>query len=83
MRLPVPEFHRDWKTWANALLEWLQRPQPQGAVVLPAYGVDGVPPANRDGLVVWVVDDVGGPTIAYSEGGAWKRLSDGATISLT
>lgn len=40
-----------------------------------------LPTAGRQGRQAFVTDEVGGPTIAYDNGTAWKRVTDGATVS--
>lgn len=39
------------------------------------------PAAAEDGLIAFCVDDIGGAVLVYSLSGAWKRCTDGATIS--
>ncbi len=54
-----------------------------GAVVLfSSYAVADVPTAseNEDGVII-VTDEVGGRTLATSDGANWLRVSDGAVIS--
>jgi hypothetical protein len=40
-----------------------------------------LPTAGRQGRQAFVTDEAGGPTIAYDNGTAWKRVTDGATVS--
>lgn len=48
----------------------------------PSYNVADLPDAtiNLDGQVI-VKDEVGGRTIATSDGTNWRRVSDGAIVS--
>ena len=49
---------------------------------LAAFAVAAVPPAAAwpRGLV-FVPDEAGGPTLAFSDGTDWRRVQDGAVIS--
>jgi hypothetical protein len=40
-----------------------------------------LPAAGRQGRQAFVTDEVGGPQPAFDNGTAWKRFSDGATVS--
>jgi hypothetical protein len=53
-----------------------------GPVVLPSFTVSTVPTASlwTRGLI-WVSDDVGGSTPAFSDGTNWRRVSDRAIVS--
>jgi len=52
------------------------------SIATPSYDVAGLPDAtkNLDGQVI-VKDEVGGRTIATSNGVNWLRVSDGAIVS--
>ncbi|CAB4162505.1 hypothetical protein UFOVP783_54 [uncultured Caudovirales phage] len=54
-----------------------------GPVVLGSYTVASVPSVSLwvQGLI-WVSDDVGGPTPAFSDGTNWRRVADLAVISI-
>ncbi len=45
------------------------------------YTVATLPAPGKPGRMIYVLDDVGGPTMAYSDGNNWKRTSDGAVGS--
>jgi len=47
--------------------------QPLG---LKAYSVSSLPSASPAGRLIWVFDEAGGATVAYSDGGGWKRIHD-------
>lgn len=48
--------------------------------VLPVYAKSELPPVVQGGLI-YVTDDVDGPTPAFSDGVNWLRVYDGAVIS--
>ncbi len=50
---------------------------------LPSYTVAGAPSASTlgGGSVIYVSNEAGGATLAFSDGSNWKRVSDLATIS--
>jgi hypothetical protein len=54
-----------------------------GDLILPIYSTASVPdPSTRYMVTVGVTDgDSGAPCLAVSDGGSWKRLALGATIS--
>ena len=55
-----------------------------GPAMPPFYGVATLPPASiRPHSIVIVTDDVGGETIAFSDGTNWRRAQDRAIVSLT
>lgn len=63
------------------IVAWVQRlamgPQP-----LTSYTVTGLPDATKFlNHAIIVSNESGGRTIATSDGLAWKRVKDGATVS--
>jgi hypothetical protein len=62
----------------------INRKQTTGAVIeLPAYTVvqlADVPAATANQAVI-VTDEVGGRTMALSDGTVWRRVSDGVEVS--
>ena len=49
---------------------------------LARYTVANLPaPASHDGTMVYVTDEAGGAVPAWSDGTAWRRMSDGAVVS--
>jgi hypothetical protein len=49
---------------------------------LARYTVAGLPAAaSHDGAMVYVTDEAGGAVPAWSDGTAWRRMSDGAVVS--
>lgn len=52
-----------------------------GTLQITAYTVIGLPSASPANQVVIVTDEVGGRTLATSDGSKWHRVSDGAEVS--
>jgi len=52
--------------------------QPLG---LKAYSKSALPPVSPAGRVIWVFDDTNGATVAYSDGGGWKRIHDRTAVA--
>lgn len=51
-------------------------------VRVPSYTVGTVPAANAGaGQIIYISDEMGGATVAFSDGTNWKRVSDLATAS--
>lgn len=59
---------------------------------LDIFVIENIPPddtpelpsaSENQTLQIYVTDDVGGPTPAYSDGSVWRRYKDGAVLSLT
>lgn len=68
-----------------ALLRALERAiaRPRAAPLqLAAFAVGAAPPAADwpHGLI-FVPDETGGPTLAFSDGADWRRVQDGAVIA--
>ncbi len=50
-------------------------------IQLPVYLVSEVPSPSPAGQLLYVSDEVGGATLAFSDGNDWRRVSDNAVIS--
>lgn len=50
-------------------------------VALPTFAKANLPPATNFPRMIYVTDDVGGATPAFSDGAAWRRTSDRNVIS--
>lgn len=49
---------------------------------LPSYTVAGAPPAaSHDAELIFVSNETGGATVAFSDGTNWRRVQDRAIIS--
>lgn len=83
MRLPRPDLAEDWKSWAYRLIKRLERPDDVVPIQLPTFAIANLPSPNRDGLIVFALDDVNGAQPVYSRGGVWRRFTDGSQTSTT
>ncbi len=53
-----------------------------GRIVHKSYTVSTAPDASTNtGIQIYVSDDVGGATLAFSDGTNWRRVQDRAIIS--
>ena len=52
-----------------------------GPVRFPSYTVAGLPPVTAGGGFIFVSDDAGGATVAFSDGTNWRRVQDRAIVS--
>lgn len=53
-----------------------------GPVRVKPYTLSGLPPATLGaGQIVFVADESGGATLAFSDGTDWRRVADGAVVS--
>lgn len=52
-----------------------------GPVGLPAYSKASLPAATPAGQMVYVTDETGGAVPAFSDGTAWRRVTDRAVVS--
>lgn len=78
LRLPLAEGAEGQvmkKTSTRGALEW------EDANQLPSYTVAGVPSASPAGRIIYVADETGGATLAFSDGTNWRRVTDNAVIS--
>lgn len=83
--LPLPSLFgdRDWKGWASALVKILVHRSALEASLQPqpTFFLVKLPKPNPGGLLVFVPDESGGPTLAYSDGSDWRRVYDNAVVS--
>jgi hypothetical protein len=69
----------DIATWDATNLQWVQT---TGGVPVPSYTIaGGLPAATTAGLIIYISDETGGATLAFSDGVNWKRAWDLATAS--
>lgn len=67
--------------WVPILIRSIER-EINRSRYLDEYTVDTVPDATANArLLIYVSDEVGGPTIAVSDGTDWRRAQDLAVIS--
>lgn len=68
----------DGKTPSLDFVElWQQALRP----VAPNYTVATLPSAGQAGEMVFVSDEAGGAVLAFSDGAAWRRVTDRAVVS--
>jgi len=68
-----------WALFFSAVRRLLDNSQPWQ---LPSYTVAGVPSASSfEGHIIYVSNESGGKTIAFSDGTNWRRAQDRAIIS--
>lgn len=84
----LPLQFDDPKLWA--LMEWLEQfynRVGEGPFLLQGYSVNNLPDATKwgssDGFSSWiyVYDETGGATVAFSDGTNWRRVQDRAIVS--
>lgn len=52
-----------------------------GYAEAPSYTVAGLPPVGSGGGFIYVSDETGGATLAFSDGTDWRRVQDRAIVS--
>lgn len=73
------DFARAIETFLTKLESRAQlRQQP---IELPRYAKANLPSATKPGEMIFVNDDVGGSTPAFSDGTNWRRVADRAIIA--
>lgn len=63
-----------WKKWFASLYSYIGG-ESRGTLHLPLYKVADTPPPDK-GAVIFVIDEVGGSTIAFGDGTNWRRVQD-------
>jgi hypothetical protein len=81
MMLPMPRDFTDWKLWAAQLVRALILEPEKQVAKTRAYTVATVPPPIEASMIIVVTNEVGGQTLAVSDGTNWRRVKDGAIIS--
>lgn len=69
-------IHRYTGLWLHYLDERLNKPESYGVATAPSASTRGA------GAMIYVTDEIGGSTLAFSDGSNWRRTSDRAIISL-
>ena len=68
-----------WHQFINRLVKTLNLSRPWE---LPAYQVSGAPLATEnEGCLLYLSNESGGKTLAFSDGVNWRRVQDRAIIS--
>ena len=74
----IQEFTKEWRDW----LFYLYKRVAPGPLFLESYTVATVPDAALwEGAIIYVSDETGGATLAFSDGTNWLRVQDRATVS--
>lgn len=79
----IQEFNEVWRTWLNAIYSRLGN----GPTLAKGYTVVSVPSPSdwSDGTTysayIYVSNEVGGATLAFSDGTNWRRVQDRVIIS--
>lgn len=50
-------------------------------LTLDSYTVATLPPATTPGQLIYVSNETGGATVAFSDGTNWRRVQDRAVVS--
>lgn len=82
LRLSVADETREWIRKATGLINGLigRVEALEAAPSAPSHEVASLP-APVAGRFIYVPDESGGPTLAFSDGADWRRVSDGAVVS--
>ena len=70
--LPTPS----WATWFTQIYDNLK-----GVIQLNPFVVAKLPSPNKAGGLIFVPDEIGGATVAYSDGTNWRRMDDNSIVS--
>lgn len=71
-----------WFAWANRVWWWFRAMEDaEEPPEAPSFAVSTLPRAVTPGLMIFVVDEVGGATLAFSDGTNWRRVQDRAIVS--
>lgn len=88
--IPSPSNFGDWKAWAvqvvRVLVPFMTETREtyyrQGQIVhLGSFVVADLPDASIPGRQIYVSDETGGATVAFSDGTNWRRVQDRAVVS--
>jgi hypothetical protein len=68
-----------WSLWFDSLFRRLNLSQPSE---LPSYTVSALPVASLyEGSIIYVSNESGGKTLAFSDGTNWRRVQDRNIVS--
>ncbi len=84
--MPQPGNYEELTAWAERFCDFVAEQMSAAALdkkvlALDSFTVADAPNATQAGLLIYVTDEVGGATVAYSNGTNWLRVTDGAVIS--
>ena len=75
-------FKLEWDTFFSSLLNAVNAVSQGGLVAPKSVTVATLPNvAENAGRMVYVTNEAGGPTIAYSNGTNWRRVYDNTIVS--
>lgn len=70
---------RAWAEFFSGVFRILRNSEPWP---FPTFSATGLPdPVNFEGCGIYVRDEAGGPTIAFSDGTSWRRVTDRNVVS--
>lgn len=83
---PYPETTEGLLDWGQKLIVVLKRAASQSFPFTrnPVFLLAEIPPANSPGAkgaTIFISDESGGATLAFSDGVHWRRVSDRAVVS--
>lgn len=89
MTVPVPplkditltsgaRFTTTWQAWFNGVWRVLSGRDP---LQCASFTVATLPPATPAGQMIYVSNEIGGATLAFSDGTNWRRVQDRAIVS--
>ncbi len=85
LNVPQPESYDTWQEWARAFVDHHKEEHEFGEgaeeIFVASYPKTRLPRAAKDGVLIFVVDEVGGKTLAFSADGAWYRVQDRVVVS--
>lgn len=78
-------FKPAWPGWVKDFILQIERSArqyPDFPVPLATFTVAGVPPAaDHPRTLIYVSNEIGGATVAFSDGTNWRRVQDRAIIA--
>lgn len=78
----LKKIHSGWFERLSSATYQLWYSFSNGLMTLPTYTVSGAPDAaNNIRRLIYVSDETGGATIAFSDGTNWRRVQDRSVIS--
>ena len=72
--------------WIDGIHYWsdgtnITKTNVNGFPIAPSYAKASLPSASVIGGIIYVTDDIGGATLAFSDGTNWRRTADRAIIA--
>jgi hypothetical protein len=77
---------REWRDWFTSIYQRVG----EGPLLLQGYSVAALPDVAKYGFsgstnpfssLIFIYDEIGGPTLAFSDGTNWRRVQDRAIVS--